>query len=89
MSRVHIDYFGSAIGEMKRRDQSDNFKVLLVLKASPRFSVFDATDNQSIAKTLTRLMDLAFIEYPAPQPGYPWAVAAITEKGIKFMEQQQ
>lgn len=78
--------FSGAIDQMPRADQRDDRKVLAVLAKHPRFSAFDATANMGIAKTLVRLANRGYIEYPDPQPGYPWCVVIVTPAGKAFME---
>lgn len=73
---------------MKRKDQRDRLKVLAVLKESPRFSVWDASDNKTIANTMTALKDDGLIDYPEPQPGFPWSEARVTEAGLKLLEHE-
>lgn len=85
-SRIFVCGFSGAIGDMKRKDQRDRLKVLAVLKASPRFSVWDASDNKGIANTMTDLKDDGLIDYPEPQPGFPWSLARVTEAGMKLLE---
>ncbi|MCR4300231.1 MAG: hypothetical protein NUV51_01335 [Sulfuricaulis sp.] len=55
-SRIIVCSFSGAIGDMSRKDRRDRLKVLAVLKESPRFSVWDASDNKGIANTMTDLM---------------------------------
>ena len=62
-SRIFVCSFSGAIGDMKRKDQRDRLKVLAVLKESPRFSVWDASDNNGIANTMTDLMTDGLIDY--------------------------
>lgn len=86
MSAVFLDSFSGAIGDMKPRDQRDSRKVLAVLRDYPRFSVFDATERDAIARTLTNLYGAGLIDYPKPQPGYPWCRAVVTPKGLQLLE---
>lgn len=79
--------FSSAISEMKRKDQGDPAKVLAVIEKSPRVSCFDLSENQTIARTVTRLKHDGLIEYPDPQPEYPWNNIVLTEAGkLKLKE---
>lgn len=79
---ILIDNFSSAIGEMKRKDQRNPLKVLRVLLAHPKFSVFEATDNRTIAKTLDGLQDQGLIEHIDRETmGYPWTKVRVTDKG--------
>jgi hypothetical protein len=83
---IFVCSFSGALGDMTRKDQSDPLKVLAVLKQSPRFSVWDATDNKRIANTMTDLMTDGLIDYPEPQPGFPWSQARVTAAGISLLE---
>ena len=47
--------FSSGLDDMKRKDQGDVVKVLRVLEANKRYSVFEATANMTIARMMTRL----------------------------------
>lgn len=86
--KVHVCSFSSAIGEMNPKDQRSYTKVLAVLKQNPRFSCFEASERPAIANTMTSLKIQGLIEYPKPQPGYPWNKVKITEKGEKFLKEK-
>lgn len=83
---IFVCSFSGELGDMKRKDQRDRVKVLAVLKDSPRFSVWDASDNMAIANTMTDLMTDGLIDYPDPQPGFPWSKARVTESGIALLD---
>jgi hypothetical protein len=83
---IFICSFSGALGDMKRKDQRDPLKVLAVLRKSPRFSVWDATENGTIACTMDDLKNDGLIDFPKPQPGYPWSKARVTEAGIALLE---
>lgn len=87
--RVHICSFSSAIGDMKPKDQRSYAKVLSVLKQNPRFSCFEASERPGIANTMTNLKIQGLIEYPDPQPGYPWNKVKITDKGEAYLLESQ
>lgn len=55
MSRIFICSFSSGLDDLPRKQQGDVVAVLRALKASGRFSVFEATANQTIARMMTRL----------------------------------
>ena len=50
-----------------------------------RFSVFEATANQDIARTIVRLSKLGWFEYTAN--GYPWTEARLTDKGTRALRE--
>jgi hypothetical protein len=85
--RIFMDSFSGAIGDMKPADKNDMRKVLAVLDKTPRFSCFEASERPAIANTLTDLMLSGYIEYPKPQPGFPWCRAVITDNGRSLMEE--
>lgn len=70
------------LGDMKRKDQASAQKVLAVLAAMPvkRFSVFEVTDNDSIARTMARIVQDGLIKTDIAC-GYPWTEYIITRKG--------
>lgn len=79
-----IDYFGGNLGDIKYKEAGDLRKVLDCLKSSPRFSIFDATANMRIAKTMSAAVKLGYIEIDNSE-GYPWSNALITDKGSEFL----
>lgn len=76
---MFIDTFSTGIDEMKRKDQFDPVKVLQVLKSHPRFSSFEASANQTIARTITLLFDRNLLKHLGGQ--YPWTDVEITALG--------
>lgn len=82
---VHICSFSTSIDEMKRKDQKSMHAVLRVLKEHPRYSIFEATDNDTIARTMDRLQEAGLFERRQPQPAYPWCEATVTEAGLRFL----
>ncbi len=83
---MYLDSFSGAIDGMKRKDQGNAINVLKVLSRHPRFSVFDATANAVIAKTMTYLFCEKYIAGTQPRPGYPWMAVDITEKGQALLD---
>lgn len=86
--RVIVCSFSGAISDMKKKDQRDEMKVLAVLSRSPRFSCFDASENQGIANSITNLKKRGLIEYPKPQPEFPWCKVKITDAGNALLKQR-
>jgi hypothetical protein len=70
---------------MPRKDQRDIAKVLQVLERRGRFSVFEATDNQTIAATMTRLSHSDLIETDN-SCGYPWTTVKLTDAGKRYLQ---
>lgn len=80
----HLCSFSSGLDSMKRRDQKYPERVLRVLREVKCFSVFEATENATIAKTMTYLVSSGLIEV---EPlGYPWANVKLTAKGEKYAQ---
>ncbi len=77
--RAHIDCF-TTLDSLTRKEQGDIVSVLRVLHRVGRFSVFDATENQTIANTMTRICQGGYIEKD-DVTGYPWTKAVLTQKG--------
>lgn len=85
ISTVYIDSFSGAIGDMSARDQKDELNVLAVLSKNPKFSVFDATERPAISISLDSLKESGLIEYPQPQPGFPWCRVELTDSGKELL----
>jgi|TARA_Y100000310_G_scaffold324032_1_gene385353 hypothetical protein len=78
---IHIDYFGVGLEDMPRKDQANDEKVLAVLREAKRFSAFEASANNVIAATITRLCKTRLTTDISC--GYPWTeVIAIDGKPI-------
>lgn len=84
-SAVFVCDFSSGLDDMPRKDQRDISKVLRVLDQCGRFSVFEATDNQTIATTMTKLCHSNLIETDN-SCGYPWTTIKLTDAGRKLLE---
>ncbi|OYQ41081.1 hypothetical protein CHU94_08195 [Rhodoferax sp. TH121] len=56
MTRVIVCSFSSGLDDMKRKDQRDVVKVLRILAQCGRFSVFEATANQTIATMMDKIL---------------------------------
>lgn len=83
--RIYIDCFTSGLEDLKRSEQKQLGKVLTVLQKKMRFSVFEATDNPIIAKTMTKIMQEGYVKDLGG--GYPWTNVEITEKGLKAIQE--
>jgi hypothetical protein len=102
---MFIDRFSAGLDEMKRADQRDPLKVLAVLAQKGKFSCFEASENATIARTMTNLMHGPLIEsytpddYKSqPEPGgarapdrstYPWTFVRLTEAGRKALADER
>jgi hypothetical protein len=99
MSNLIICSFSSGLGNMKRKDQKDVVKVLRVLDQCGRYSVFEATDNQTIAAMMDCITrkkctlvgkDRVEREYGRllrrTGGAYPWTEIELTEGGKQLLK---
>ena len=84
---IYICDFSSGLDDMPRKDQRDLAKVLRVLEQCGRFSVFEATDNQTIATTMTKLCRSYLIETDN-SCGYPWTMVKLTDAGRQYLKDE-
>jgi len=80
---IHICSFSTGIDEMRRQDQRDPAKVLAVLKENPRFSAFEASANQGIARTMTLLFERGLVKDVGGE--YPWTIVEILPAGEEVL----
>lgn len=80
--------FTEGLDELPRRKQASIVEVLRAMEAMPskRFSVFEATANITIARTLTRLVKEGYIETDN-SCGYPWTKFKLTTKGLQAIKE--
>lgn len=83
--RIFLDRFTAGLDDMKRADQRDPVAVLRVLEKIKRFSVFEASDNDTIATTMTMLFERGYVKDIGG--GYPWTNIEITEAGQQFINE--
>jgi hypothetical protein len=79
-----IDSFSSGLDDLPRRKQRSTRYVLQHLEQHGRFSVFEATDNDTIAATVDRVIRLGYIESDI-SCGYPWTKTKLTEAGKAYL----
>ncbi len=79
MTRVFVDRFTAGLDDLSIKRQRSHYEVAKVLARTGRFSVFEATANNVIAKTVMALEDNGWFEFE-PQ-GFPWTKATITDAG--------
>lgn len=84
---VFIDSFTEGLEELPRKKQRDIVEVLRTMEANPRkrFSVFEATANQTIAVTMTRICQEGYVETDN-SCGYPWTKYKLTAKGLEAIK---
>ena len=78
--RVFLDRFTAGLDDLTRKQQADPIAVLRVLKRTRRFSCFEASENDVIAKTMTYLCHSPLIETDN-SCGYPWTKVKLTAAG--------
>lgn len=99
MTQVIICSMSSGLDEMPRKDQRDVVKVLRVLAKCGRYSVFEATSNQTIARMMDKICHkgCTIIKADGSRKDYgllirrtvgeyPWTNIALTEGGIALLE---
>ena len=74
VTKVYIDRFSAGLDDLTRKQQADDEAVIAVLRKTKRFSCFEASDNPTIASTMTRLCRTRLT---TDKSGYPWT--GITE----------
>lgn len=86
MSRdfVHVCTFTVGLDELTRKKQRSSLEVARVLAEAGRFSVFEATANIDIARTMNRLERLGWFVYDS-ETGYPWTKATLTAAGKRAL----
>ena len=98
-SPIYLDCFSAGLDDLTREHQADEVKVLRVLQKTKRFSCFEASENATIARMMTRLMNKTYTridrdgtrhEYGlllrTTDGGYPWTNVALTEGGLRLLE---
>lgn len=96
---VFIDRFSAGLDELTRKQQADPAAVLRVLQKTKRFSCFEASANETIGRTVTRLIHKG-AEVVKPDGSrkkygkllemvggnYPWTHVELTDGGIAYLE---
>ena len=80
--RIFIDRFTS-LDDLPKKDHGNARKVLAaIVAAGGRFSAFDATANQRIARTMTYIeCESGWTKRRQPETGYPWVEIELTSAG--------
>lgn len=98
---VHIDCFSAGLDDLTRAQQADPIAVLRVLARTGRFSIFEATENDVIARTMDRLLWIPFVTHSngaitdhgllITRIGgqYPWSEIELTEAGNRLLEAEK
>lgn len=82
---VHIDSFSTDICDLTQEQQADGTTVLRVIARDGCYSVFDVTENQTIARTVESLHKNGYLEQDGDGGQYPWCKVKPTEKGYAAM----
>jgi hypothetical protein len=93
-TRVIICSFSTGLDDLTRKQQADHITVLRVLKQAGRFSAFEASANDTIARTITRLIHKGLTTVKDGvrtnhgklietdhSCGYPWTMVKLTPAG--------
>lgn len=84
---VFIDRFSAGLDDLTRKQQASVTEVLSVLDRVGRFSIFEATDNQTIASTMTHISNAGYVELDI-SCGFPWTKVKLTDKGRDLLEKR-
>lgn len=83
---IYISRHSAGLDDLTRVQQRDPVAVLKRLHEIKRFSVFEATENQWIASTMTMLVNRKLIEVDN-SPGFPWSKVELTAEGLKMIKE--
>ncbi|NFV80054.1 hypothetical protein [Magnetospirillum aberrantis] len=67
--RTYVDCFSVGLDELPRKVQRDGGAIIEILRKTKRFSVFEATANETIAKTMDAIGGRLTTD---PNSQYPW-----------------
>lgn len=80
---IFIDNFSSGLDELPRKQQGSAEAVLRVLHQRKRFSVFEVTANDIIARTVTRVIKQRYVRELGG--AFPWTNVELTEAGLALI----
>lgn len=98
---IYVDCFTEGLDELPRRKQSNPVEVLRLLHKAGRFSVFEATANETIARMMDRLMnkgcsivkDGVRTDYGKllenTGGAFPWTTVRLTEGGLRLLAEHE
>jgi len=84
MITSHACCFTVGLDDLPRRKQRIATDVLRVLHKHGRFSVFEATANDVIARTMDDVIRRKLVEVDN-SPGYPWSNVKLTAAGLELI----
>ena len=79
MSVMIVDNFTSGLDDLTRKQQGDEGAVLQVLEQHKRFSVFEATATDRIARTMDYVFKAGLVR--GTGGAFPWTNVELTDKG--------
>ena len=79
MSTMIVDNFTSGLDDLTRKQQRDIAIVLKVLEKHKRFSVFEATANDVIARTMDEVYKGKYVRDTGG--AFPWRNVELTDAG--------
>lgn len=88
MHRTFVDCFSVGLDELPRRKQRSVAEVLRVLHVAGEYSIFEATANQDIARTMDEIVACKLITTDN-SCGYPWTKCTLTEAGLELIGVKQ
>ena len=81
ISPTHYDRFRAGLDDLTRAQQADDVKVLRVLQKTKRFSCFEASENATIGRTITRLIHKAYTRIDADGTRHEYGLLLRTTGG--------
>lgn len=82
---IYIDRFSAGLDELTRKQQASDVEVLKKLSGMTRFSIFEATENDTIARKMDSLRERKLIEVDNEGHGFPWSGVSLTEAGLALL----
>lgn len=79
MSTMIVDRFSAGLDDLTRKQQKDHVEVLRALSKMTLYSVFEATENDSIARTMDYIIKAGFIKHTGG--AFPWSNFELTDAG--------
>jgi len=81
---MFIDRFSAGLDDLTKKQQADPDQVIAVLRKIKRFSIFEATANRTIARTMTNLVQSGRVVLDETTD-YPWS-GIVSIDGVSVCE---
>lgn len=78
---MHIDCFSIGLDEIPHKEVTTD-RILSILHKKGRFSIFEATANQTIARAMTAVVHGHLVEIDTDLCAYPWTYVRLTPAGL-------